>query len=96
MAVVVEALDGRVRDRAVPLPGNCLPANRELDGFDLAVRPAGIRLGPPVLDPVGLTDHVEAHWPRIDGVRVPGLLGELDAPRHCFSDQWRSNGSIGQ
>lgn len=32
-----------------------------------------------MLDPVGLTDHVEAHWPRIDGVPVARLLGELDA-----------------
>jgi hypothetical protein len=23
-------------------------------------------------------------------------VGELLAPRHCLSDQWRSNGSIGQ
>lgn len=32
-----------------------------------------------VLNPVGLADHVEAHGPGVDGVPVPGLLGELDA-----------------
>jgi hypothetical protein len=31
-----------------------------------------------VLDAVGLADHVEAQWPRIDGVPVPGLLCEPD------------------
>ena len=62
----VEALDGCVLDRPVhPL--------------DLAVRPRVVRLGQPVLDPIGFADHVEAHRPRIDGVPVPGLLGELDA-----------------
>jgi hypothetical protein len=32
-----------------------------------------------VLDAVGLADHVEAHWPGVDGVAVPGLLCELNA-----------------
>jgi hypothetical protein len=32
-----------------------------------------------MLDPVGLTDHVEAHLPRTRGVAIAGLLGELDA-----------------
>ncbi len=32
-----------------------------------------------MLDPVGLADHVEAHWPGTDSVPFPGLLGELDA-----------------
>jgi hypothetical protein len=62
----MEALNGRVLDRAVhPL--------------DLAVRPRMVRLGQPVLDAVGLADHVEAHGPGGDGVPVPRLLGELDA-----------------
>ena len=37
-----------------------------------------VRLGQPVLDAVGLADHGKAHWPRIDGVPVPGLLCELN------------------
>ena len=32
-----------------------------------------------MLDTVGLTDHVEAHWPRINGVPDAGQLRELDA-----------------
>ena len=83
VVLVVEALDGRVLDRAV-------------HALDLAVGPRVVRLGQPVLDPVCLADHVEAHRPGVDGVPVAGLLGELDAPRHCLSDRWRSNGSIGQ
>lgn len=63
---VVEAFDGGVFDRAV-------------HAFDLAVGPRVIGLGQPVLNAVGLTDHVEAHWPGIDCVTVPGLLGELNA-----------------
>lgn len=66
VAVVVEALDGCLLDRAVhPL--------------DLAVGPRMVRLGQPVFDPVRLADHVEAHRPGADGVPVAGLLGELDA-----------------
>lgn len=64
MTVVVEALHGRVLDCAV-------------HSLDLAVSPRMIGLGQPVLDPVRLTDHVEAHGPGVDGVAVPGLLCEL-------------------
>ena len=56
--VVMEAFDGRVLDRAVPLPGSGLPANRERDALDLAAtrenRPPDCFLGlaaPGVLDP---------------------------------------------
>ena len=66
VAVVVEAFDGGLFDRAV-------------HALDLAIGPRVVGLGEPVLDAVGLTDHVEAHRPGIDGVAVPGLLGELDA-----------------
>lgn len=45
---------------------------------------------------LALADHVSAHGPGIDGVAIPRLLGELDAPRHGHSDQWRSHGSIGE
>ncbi len=64
--VVMKAFDGRVLDRAVhPL--------------DLAVGPRMVLFCQAVLDPIDLADHVEAHWPRIDGVAVPGLLCKLDA-----------------
>ena len=66
VAVVVEALYRGVLDRPV-------------HSLDLTVRPRMVGFGQAMLDPVGLADHVEAHWPRVDGVPVPGLLGELDA-----------------
>ena len=66
MAVVMEALDGRVLDGSV-------------HPFDLAIGPGMVGLGQPVLNPVCLTNHVEAHRPGIDGVPVPWLLRELDA-----------------
>ena len=66
VAVVVEAFDGRFLDGAVhPL--------------HLSVGPRVVRLGEPVLDIVGLADHVEAHLARPSGVSVARLLGELDA-----------------
>ena len=34
----------------------------------------------PVLDVVRLTDHFDAHLPRLGGVAVARLLGKLDAP----------------
>lgn len=83
VAIIVVALDGRVLDGAVhPL--------------DLTIGPRVVRLGQTVPDPVCLTDHVKTHLPRPRGIPISGLLGELDGPRHCHSDQWRSNGSIGQ
>ena len=66
MAVVMEALDGCVLDRAV-------------HALDLPVGPGMVGLCQPMLDLVGLTDHVEVHRPGIDGVPVAGLLGELDS-----------------
>ena len=66
VVVVVEALDRGVFDRPVHPP-------------DLTVRPRLVGFGQPVLNPVGLADHVKAHWPGVDGVPFPGLLGELDA-----------------
>ena len=80
---VVEPFHGRFFDRSV-------------HPFHLAICPRMVGLGQSVLDAVRLADHVEAHWPGVDGVPVPGPLGELDVPRHCPSDQWRSNGSIGK
>lgn len=66
MAIVVEALDGRLIDGAVhPL--------------DLTIGPRVVRLGEPVLDIVRFADNVEAHLPRPYGVTVARLLGELDA-----------------
>lgn len=96
VTVAMKALDGGVLDRPVhPL--------------DLAICPRMVRLGQTVLDPASprslgpvaqrlldLADHVEAHRPGVEGVPVPGLLGELDAPYRCFSDRWRSDGSNSQ
>ena len=65
VAVVVVALDGRVLDRPVHPP-------------DLTIRPRMVRLGQPMLNPVGLANHVEPHWPRDVGVPISRLLGELD------------------
>ena len=66
MAVVVEAFDGRLLDGAV-------------HPFDLPVGPWMVGFGQPVLNPVGLTDHVETHGAGISGVPVPGLLSELNS-----------------
>ena len=66
MVVVVEPLDRGVLDRAV-------------HSLDLAIGPRMVGFGQSVLDAVRRADHVEAHRPGIDGVAVPGLLGELDA-----------------
>ena len=66
MALVMEALDGRLLDGAV-------------HPFDLPVGPRMVRLGEPVLDVVGLADHVEPHLAGPGGVAVAWLLGELDA-----------------
>ena len=66
MVVVVVTLDRRIFDRSVhPL--------------DLTIGPWMVGLGQAVLDTVGLADDVEAHWPGVDGVAVPGLLCELNA-----------------
>ncbi len=66
MAVIMVALYGGLFDRAVH------PLN-------LAVGPWMVGFRQAMFDPVGLTDHVKAHWPRINGVPVAGLLGELNA-----------------
>ncbi len=66
MAIVMVTLDGGLFDRAV-------------HPFDLAVGPWVVGFRQPMLDPIGVADHVEAHWSGIGSVPVPGLLGELDA-----------------
>ena len=62
----MEALDGGLLDRAV-------------HPFDLAIGPWMVGFGQPVLDPVGLADHIKAHRPGVDGISVPRLLCKLDA-----------------
>ena len=97
MAVVVEPLNAHVLDRAVHAFD--LAAIRETvppDCYLLLMAQRMVQLGQSVVNAVGLADLVEAHWPESDGVPLPGLLGDLTAPRHCPSDQSRSNGSIGQ
>lgn len=66
VAVVMEALDGRVLDYAV-------------HSLDLAICPRMVQPGQPVLNPVGFADHVEAYRPGVDGVPIPRLFGKLDA-----------------
>ncbi len=91
----MEALDGCVFDRSVhPRDLAVCRENSPLDCFLILQTPGVVGLGQAVLDPVGFADHVETHWPGANGVAVPGLLSELNAPRHCLSDQWRSKGSI--
>ena len=81
MAVIVVAFYGGILDRAV-------------HSLDLAIGPWMVGFGQSMFNPIRLADHIEAHLSGIDGIAVSGLLCELDAPRHCLSDQWRSNGSI--
>lgn len=47
--------------------------------LDVAIGPGVVRLGEPVLDVVGLANHVEAHLTRPSGVLVTRLVSELDA-----------------
>ncbi len=63
---VVEALYSRVLDCS-------------FHSLDLTIGPRVVGLGQAVLYPAGFADHVETHWPGIDGVAVPGLLCELNA-----------------
>ncbi len=59
------------------------PYSRVLDcsvhSLDLTIGPRVVGLGQAVLYPVCFADHVETHWPGIDGVAIPGLLCELNA-----------------
>jgi hypothetical protein len=61
----------------------------------LAVGPGMVWFGQLLFDPVGLADHVEAHWPRMDCIAVPGLLGKLNTPRprQIGLNQWRLSGA---
>ena len=94
VVIVVEAFDGRVLDRAVPLPGSGLPANRERDAFNLAATrenrppdcflglaaPRMLDLGQPMFDVMLAADAVEDV---LEGVNVPFVVGELDAVIGC-------------
>jgi len=80
VVVIMEAFDGRILDGAVPLPGNGLPANRERDALDLAIRPGVPDLGQPVLDLMLAADPVEDV---LEGINVPVVMGELDAIIRC-------------
>ena len=66
MALVVEALDGRL------LAGPVHP-------LDSPIVQRVVWLGEPVFDVVYPTDHVEAHLTRPSGVAAARLLGEPDA-----------------
>ena len=80
VVIIVEAFDGRVLDRAVPLPGSGLPANRERDPLNLAVRPGVLDLGQPVVDLMLAADPIKDV---LEGVNVPVVIGELDAIIRC-------------
>ncbi len=71
VALVVKAFDGRFLNRAD-------------HPRDLTVGPRMVRLGKPVLNVIGLADHVKAHLARPGGVAVAWLLGELDALSTSF------------
>ena len=77
MAVVMEALDGRVLDGSVhSLDLAVCRDNSPLDCYLILQTPRMVGIGRPVRDPIGLAGHVEAHGPGVDG--VPGPLCELD------------------
>ena len=76
VAVGVEAFDGCLLDCPVPLPGNGLPANRERDALDLAIRPGVLDLCEPVFDLMLAADAVEDVF---EGMCMPVVVGELDA-----------------
>ena len=80
VAVVVEAFHGRILDRAV-------------HSLDLAIGPRVSDLGQPVVNLMLVADTVKDM--RECGC-VAFLVRGLDAPRHCLSNQWHSNVSIGQ
>ena len=63
---VMETFDGRLLDCPI-------------HSLDLDIGPRMVWLGPAVLDPTCLADHVQAHLPRICSVPGAGLLGDLDA-----------------
>ncbi len=99
MAVVVEAFDGRlliVRFIRSTWP----PLGKSVHWTDFCSSWLHGWLGfcQPMLDPVGFADHVEAHWPRVDGVSVPRLLCELDPARHWARTMYgwlpRDKGSV--
>jgi hypothetical protein len=58
---------------------HCRVFDRSVHPLDLAVSPWVVGLGQSVLYAVGFTNHVEARRSRMDGVEVPGLLGEMNA-----------------
>ena len=92
MVIVVEALDGGVLDHAVhPLDLTAPRENSPPDCFLVLAAPGVLDLGQPVVDLMLAADAVEDV---LEGIDLPVVVGELDAPRHCLSDQWRSNGSI--
>ncbi len=57
---------------------HCRLLDRAVHPLDLAIGPRVVWLGPPVLNPIYLADHIEPHLPRICSVPVAGLFGELD------------------
>ena len=76
VAVIVVAFDGRFLDCPVPLPGSGLPANRERDPLNLAIRPGMLDPGQPVIDLMLAADPVADV---LEGMNVAVVVGELAA-----------------
>jgi hypothetical protein len=90
VVVVVEALDGRLFDRAIPLAGKRLLANAEKHSLDLAIRPRVLHLCQPVLDLMVLADAVKDVF---EGTRIAASICELDTVVSQYRVQPVRNGS---
>ncbi|MEQ5872683.1 hypothetical protein J4E08_22755 [Sagittula sp. NFXS13] len=74
------SLHRRLLDRAVhPLDLAAPQESSPPHCFLFLAAPWMAGFGQPVLNLIGLADHVETHSPRIRGVTIAGLFGELDA-----------------
>jgi hypothetical protein len=90
VVVVVEVLDGRLFDRAIPLAGKRLLANAEKHSLDLAIRPRVLHLCQPVLDLMVPADAVKDVF---EGARIAASICELDTVVSQHRVQPVSNGS---
>jgi hypothetical protein len=80
VAFVVEPFHSGILERAVHRLNLTAPLENDApDHFLILMGPQFVGLGRALLNPAGLTDHLEAHWSGIICVAVPGLLGELNA-----------------
>jgi hypothetical protein len=75
VVVVVETLNGRLFDGAIPLTGKRLLANAEKHSLDLAICPRVLHLCQPVLDLMFPADAVKDVF---EGTRIAASICELD------------------